>query len=103
QDTDGVPLAAKRRETFALVASNTPAAASTLFGGLYVLNQSCTGYGTLILRYRSADGSTMINLLSKSVADNAGGTMLQFGAGQVVDATVSGTTACNATLSRIQQ
>ncbi|MEB3061037.1 hypothetical protein VJJ74_07770, partial [Parvimonas micra] len=49
QDTDGVPLAAKRRETFALVASNTPAAASTLFGGLYVLNQSCTGYGTLIL------------------------------------------------------
>lgn len=108
-DTDGstkitspatpLPVAGKQ-EAVALVSANTATAPATLYGGTYVLNQLCTAYGTVALRYRGPDGATMLPLIMKAAADTAG-TAVQFGSGQVVDVALSGTTGCNVTLSRI--
>lgn len=92
-----------KQESFVLVASNTPASPVTAYGGTYVFSQACSAYGTLSLRYRGPDGATMMAMLSKTAADTAGGTMIALGTNAVIDATVSGTTACNATLTRIPQ
>ncbi|MDG6745529.1 hypothetical protein QCF01_14150 [Staphylococcus aureus] len=94
-----LPVAAKQ-ESAALVSANVPAAAVTLYGGSYVLSQLCATYGSVALRYRAADGVTMTPLVTKVAAD-AVATVVQFGSGVVVDATVSGTTGCNVALSRI--
>lgn len=94
-----LPVAGKQ-ESAALVNANAPAAAVTLYGGSYVLNQLCATYGSVTLRYRAADGVTMTPLVTKIAAD-AVVTVLQFGSGAVVDATVTGTAGCNVTLSRI--
>jgi hypothetical protein len=89
-----------RQETFQLVGSNTASAAATAYGGNYIWTQACTAYGTVSLRYRSPDGSTMITLVTRS-GPEVSGTVIQLGSAQVVDAVLSGTTGCNATLSRI--
>ncbi|MGW8141852.1 hypothetical protein [Sphingomonas zeae] len=94
-----LPVAGKQ-ETVALASANTAVPAVALYGGTYILNQSCGAYGTVALRYRAADGSTMVTLLTRSVADVAG-TAVQFGSGQVVDVALTGTTGCNVTLSRM--
>lgn len=83
-----------------LASANTPAGPITLSGGTYAYSQLCAGYGSVALRYRAADGSTMIPLVTKVVAD-AGATAIQFGAGSVVDVALTGTTGCNVTLSRV--
>ena len=99
--TPAMPLpVAGKQESAALVSANMPAAAVTLYGGSYVLSQLCATYGSVTLRYRAADGVTMTPLVTKIAAD-AVATVLQFGSGAVVDATVTGTTGCNVTLSRI--
>lgn len=90
-----------RGESFQLVTANTPAAAVALVGGAYVFSQLCTGYGSIALRYRGPDGATMTTLVSKTAADSAGGTVFSFGTNAIVDAVVSGTTGCNATLARM--
>lgn len=95
-----LPTAAKQ-ETVQLVAGNVAAAPVAVYGGSYVLVQSCTGYGTLSVRFLGPDGLTMMPLTSKTAADSGGGSLLSLGANAVVDATVSGTTGCNALLSRI--
>lgn len=94
-----LPVAGKQ-ESAALVTANAPAAAVTLYGGSYVLNQLCATYGSVALRYRAADGVTMTPLVTKVAADTVA-TVVQFGSGAVVDATVSASTGCNVTLSRI--
>lgn len=90
-----------RGESFQLVTANAPAAAVTLVGGSYVFAQLCTGYGSIALRYRGPDGATMVTLASKTAADSGGGTVFSFGTNAIVDAVVSGTTGCNATLARM--
>ncbi len=95
-----LPTAGKQ-ELAALVTANTPAQPVTLFGGTYVFNQLCTAYGSVTLRYRAADGTTMLPLITKITADASGGTAVQFGSGQVVDAALAGTTGCNVTLARM--
>jgi hypothetical protein len=84
-----------------LVAANAPTAGATAFGGKYVFAQACATYGTVTLRYRGPDGATMTTLLSKTTADAGGGTLISLGTNAVVDATVNGTTGCNASLSRV--
>lgn len=94
-----LPVAGKV-ESAVLATANVPAGPVTLYGGLYVLNQTCSSYGTLSLRYRAADGVTMVTLMTKSAADISG-TALQFGSGQVVDVALAGTADCAATLNRV--
>lgn len=100
-DPDHPLPVADKQEAIALVSANVPAAPAIVYGGDYLLAQSCIGYGTLALRVRGPDGATMQVLLTKTGSDGAGGTGLALGSGAVVDVTLSGTSGCNATLSRI--
>lgn len=92
---------ATRAERLVLAGNNVAAAPVTALGGLYILNQSCGGYGSLTLRYLAADGVTMLPLLTRTVSDTGGGTNIYLGAGAVVDISLSGTTGCNAQLARV--
>ncbi|HIV77221.1 MAG TPA: hypothetical protein H9899_06835 [Candidatus Sphingomonas excrementigallinarum] len=92
---------ASRAERLVLASNNVAAAPATTLGGLYVLNQMCSGYGTVVLRYLGADGSTMLPLVSRSAGDSGGGTTLYLGAGTVVDVQLSGTTGCGVQLARV--
>lgn len=90
-----------RAETFNLAINNTVSPAAALWGGNYVLSQSCTTYGSVILRYRGPDGVTMVTMVTKTTADSGGGTLLAFGTNAIVDVSLSGTAGCNVTLARI--
>jgi hypothetical protein len=90
-----------RQEAFALVSANAPAAPQTVFGGDYILAQSCAAYGTLALQVRGPDGATFQTIISKTASDSTGGTGLALGSLAVVQAVASGTTGCNVTLSRV--
>lgn len=94
-------LTINRTEAFQLATANTATAPVTLIGGAYVFTQTCSGYGSVTLRYRGPDGATMTSMLSKTAADTAGGTIASFGNGAIVDVALSGTTGCNVTLARI--
>ena len=107
-DKDGKPIdltnplpVTGRQELVTLATANTAAPAATLYGGSYILNQACSAYGSVTLRYRSPDGATMLPLTTKSAPDSGGGSTIQFGTAQVVDVALSGTTGCNVTLSRV--
>lgn len=91
------------REVFQLVDANTPSAPIAAYGGSYVFMQNCTTYGTVSLQYLGPDGVTYYTLLSKTSADSAGGTHVGIGAGQRMQAVLSGTTGCNVTLKRNPQ
>lgn len=99
--TRETPLPVGTIEPVTLASANAATAPVALYGGSYVLNQFCTGYGSVTLRYRAADGATMLPLLSRAAADAGGGTPLQFASGQTVDVALSGTTGCFVTLNRI--
>lgn len=90
-----------KQENFPLVAANTPSVQQQVYGGDYVLSQNCTAYGTLSLQVLAPDGATFQSLLNKTSADSSGGTGISLGSNAVVRATVTGTTGCNATLSRV--
>lgn len=94
-------LTINRTESFQLVTANTASAPATLIGGAYVFTQTCSGYGSVTLRYRGPDGATMTPMVSKTAADTSGGTIASFGNGAIVDVVLSGTTGCNVTLARI--
>jgi len=98
-----LPISGKQ-ESFALATANSASAAATVYGGAYIFNQSCTTYnsGSLTFRYRGPDGVTLMTLVSKSATDSGGGTLVSLGSSTVVDVTLpSGSTGCNATLSRV--
>lgn len=95
-----MPVASKA-ERLVLASNNVAAAPAPALGGLYILNQMCSGYGSVVLRYLAADGSTMLPLVSRSAGDAGGGTSLYLGAGTVVDVQLSGTTGCGVQLARV--
>ncbi|QPT08571.1 hypothetical protein [Sphingomonas paucimobilis] len=99
-DATGAPTGAGRQEVAQLATSNTASPAVTMFGGTYIMTQACTAYGSVVLRYRGPDGSTMVPLLTKT-AGEAGGTTVQLGSKQVVDVALTSTTGCNVTLARV--
>ncbi|HEX8420905.1 MAG TPA: hypothetical protein VF638_12940 [Sphingomonas sp.] len=90
-----------RREAFQLVAANTPSAAVVVFGGDYIISQTCASYGTLNLQVLGPDGATYQTLIAKTSSDTAGGTGLVLGSYSNVRVTVTGTTGCNAILARV--
>lgn len=96
-------LTINRAETFQLATANTPSAPVTLVGGSYILAQSCAAYGSVSLRYRGPDGGAMVAMVTKTAADSAGGTLVQLGGGAIVDVSLSGTTGCNVSLTRVPQ
>ena len=89
------------RESFPLVAVNTPSPAATVFGGDYILSQTCASYGTLALQILGPDGTTWLTLLTKTASDNGNGTGLSLGSFAQVRVTVSGTAGCNSILARV--
>lgn len=95
-----LPVAAKA-EAFQLVTANVASAPVTVYGGSYVVAQACAGYGTVTVRYRGPDGGAMLPLLTRTAADAAGGTLVSLGTATTIDATVTGTTGCNVSLSRV--
>ncbi len=89
------------RETFQMVSANTPVASATVYGGDYILAQTCAGYGTLTLQVRGPDATTWLPLVTKTASDTGSGTGIALGSYAVVRVTVSGTTGCAASLSRV--
>jgi hypothetical protein len=101
--TTPLPVAAKQ-ENIAMATANSVAAPASVYGGSYIFSQSCAAYdgGNLTLRYRGPDGVTMMAMMSKTVADTDGGTLVTLGSNASVDVLLpSGATGCNATLSRV--
>lgn len=90
-----------QQESYQLVAANVPSAAVTVYGGNYILSQTCTAYGTLTLQVRGPDGTTYQTVTSKTSSDTTGGTAIALGSFATVRATVTGTTGCNAILARV--
>lgn len=102
--TPDTPLpTGSKQEVFQLASANVAASAVTVYGGDYVLTQSCTGYGSVALRYRGPDGATMLTLITKAATDSSGGTSVRFKSKDVVDVALTGTTACNVHLGRVPQ
>lgn len=95
-----------RQESFTLAAANTASPATSVYGGAYVISQTCTSYnaGALTVRYRGPDGVTMLTLMSKTASDTTGGTLVSLGSNSIVDVALpSGSTGCAATLARVPQ
>jgi len=90
-----------KQETLQLAAGNTPAAAVVVVGGDYIFTQVCATYGTVNLQVLGPDGVTYQTIVSKTAADTAGGTGLALGSNAIVRVTVSGTSDCAASLSRV--
>lgn len=89
------------REAFQLVSANTPITSATVYGGDYILAQTCSSYGTVTLQVRGPDASTWLTLVTKTAADTGSGTGIALGSYAVVRVTVSATTGCFASLSRV--
>jgi hypothetical protein len=89
------------RESFALVVANVPSAQATVYGGDYILSQTCTSYGTLALQVLGPDGATWQTVVSKTASDAGAGTGLSIGSFAKVRVTVTGTAGCNALLARV--
>lgn len=92
---------AGRRESFQLAAGNAAAAAVTVYGGDYILSQTCTGYGSLALQVRGPDGASWLTLVTKTASDLGNGTGIALGSYAAVRVAVTGTSGCNAILARV--
>lgn len=89
------------QEAVTLAAGNAPAAASAVLGGSYVFAQACASYGSVALQVRGPDGATFVTIGTYTTPDTTGGRTVQLGSGAIVQLALTGTTGCNATLSRI--
>lgn len=94
-------LALAKQEALALATSNGVASPVTAYGGDYIFAQSCTSYGTLTLQVRGPDGATWSTVATYTAADPGGGVLVTLGSAAVVRVALTGTTGCNATLSRV--
>jgi len=94
-------IASGRRESFQLIAANTPSAAVTVFGGDYIISQTCTAYGTVTLQVLGPDGATWLTLGTFTGTDTGNGTGGTIGSYAQIRMTVSGTSGCNAVLARV--
>lgn len=98
---DGLSAPIGKQEAFPLIAANVPSAPATVFGGNYILEQTCTAYGTVTIQRLGPDGTTYLTIASYTASDTMGGHALAFGSLAKVRMTVSGTTGCNALLARV--
>lgn len=98
---DAYKCATSPRESFQLVSNNVPLSQVTVFGGDYVLSQTCASYGTLSVQVRGPDGVTFITMFSKTASDTGNATGIVLGSYAVIKISVSGTSGCNALLARV--
>lgn len=90
-----------KQESFKLVASNVPSAAVMVAGGDYILSQTCTGYGTVSFQVLGPDATTWLPLGSYTTSDTGSGHGFPLGSYAQVRISLSGTSGCNAILSRV--
>jgi hypothetical protein len=93
-----------RQEVAPLLRSGIAGGPFTLWGGRYLLTQACANYnsGSLSVSIVGPAGQGTIPVATKTASDSAGGTEIAIGSNAVVSATApSGSTGCNADLSRI--
>lgn len=98
-----LPMSGKQ-EAYQLASANAAAAPVTVYGGDYVLAQTCSGYnsGSLVLQVLGPDQSTYQSILSKSGSDTTGGTGVALGSGAIVKASLpAGSAGCYASLTRV--
>lgn len=95
-----LPVSGKQ-ESLSLASANSAAAGTAVYGGDYVFSQSCLTYGSVALQAVGPDGATYQTLVARSAADSTGGTGITFGSNAMVRVALTGTTGCNATLSRV--
>lgn len=88
------------RERVQLITANATTGPVQVYGGTYVVTQSCTTYGTVTVRYRDPAGAMLV-LFTKTTADTGGGTQVTLGSDAVMDATVTGTAGCNVSAARV--
>lgn len=89
------------REAFKLATANAASAAVTVYGGDYILTQTCTGYGTVTFQVLGPDAATWLPLASYTSTDTGSGHGFALGAYARVRVTITGTTGCNALLARV--
>lgn len=89
------------REAFQLADRNTAAASVKLYGGDYVFSQTCSAYGSVKLEVKGPDGTTWLAMTTRTTADTTSGSGFAFGSGAEVRVSLSGTTGCFASLSRV--
>lgn len=93
----------RAQEQFPVATANVALSTGyTAFGGTYILSQLCTAYGTLDLQTLSAK-NTWLTLSSKSASDTTVGTSVTLAGQTQVRVNLTGTTACDATLTRVPQ
>lgn len=96
-----MPVAGKA-ESFQLAAANVASTQATVYGGDYIFSQIASAYGSVKLQCLGPDGSTWLDLITKTAVDaNGSGTGLALGNGAVVRAVVAGTTGAYAILARV--
>lgn len=90
-----------KQESFQLVAANAPAAAVQVAGGDYVLAQTCSAYGSLTFQVLGPDAATWLPLATYNTADTGSAHAFILGSYAKVRVSLSGTSGCNALLSRV--
>jgi hypothetical protein len=96
-----LPVTRSPQESVALASANVAASPATLYGGDYIAAQTCSGYGTIAWQVRGPDGATYQTILSRTMPDTAGGAEIKLGSNAVVRVVLTGTTGCNALLTRV--
>lgn len=91
----------RSREAFQMVNANVAVAQVKVSGGDYVLAQIAATYGTVTLQVLGPDGKTWLTLVTKGASDAGSGSGVTLAADAVVRVTVTGTTGCYASLSRV--
>lgn len=95
------PAVAQVQEALPLAIANVSSGPLPVFGGVYILNQVCTTYGTVTFQALGPDGASYQTVASYTSASATGGVELKLGSRQVVQVTLAGTTGCNIKLSRV--
>ncbi|WP_294138350.1 hypothetical protein [Sphingomonas sp.] len=95
------PASAQVQEAFALASANVSAGPTPVFGGTYILNQTCTSYGTVTFQALGPDSASFQTVASYTSSTSTGGVEVKLGSRQVVQVTLAGTTGCAVKLSRV--
>lgn len=67
------PASAQVQEAFALASANVSAGPTPVFGGTYILNQTCASYGTVTFQALGPDGAAFQTAASYTSSTSTGG------------------------------
>lgn len=95
------PAEGQVQEAFALATANASTGPTSVFGGTYILNQTCASYGTVTFQALGPDGAAFQTVASYTASTSTGGVVVQLGSRQVVQVVLSGTSGCAVKLARV--